>query len=502
MRLVDVPPSATVGVERRTKEVLRAAGISGLAFERELGPALVTLRFEAAVAGAVVERSIERLHTQPEVVYIEADRRVRPQLVPNDAAYHMQQWNLWDTYGIRAPAAWDQERGAAGLVIALLDTGILRHADLDGSRVLSGRDFVTDTRYSNDGDGWDADPSDPGDAVTAGTCPDGSPSKDQPSSWHGLHLAGVMLAATDNGVGIAGINHASRLLPVRVLGKCGGLFSDIIPALLWAAGLPVDKLEINPTPARVINLSFGAPGTCTPAVQDAIDRVVAAGAVVVVAAGNNDGIDVANVVPAGCNNVITVAATDRGGAVPSYSNVGSRVLLSAPGGSGPVGIYSLSNVGTAAPLPSPGGDRYNSLIGTSMATAQVSAAVSLMLSARPTLSPADTRALLQQSAQPYPAAGCLSGLCGAGILDAAEAVRLARTVAATTGTSGTAAGSGGGGGGCALRSGRWASSGVPLERDIALGLVLLCLSVSRMWCRRRENLRGLDTGHHRASARW
>lgn len=468
----DVPDAA--GLERRTKDVLRAADVPGLAFERELGPSVVTIRFVEAVPEAVVERAIERLGGQPGVVYVEADRRVRPHLVPNDPAYLPQQWNpggqwnLWDTYGIRAPEAWDQERGDAGLVIALLDTGILRHADLDPLRVLQGRDFITDTRYSNDGDGWDLDPGDPGDYVAADECGVGEPKED--SSWHGLHLAGVMLAATDNGVGIAGINHASRLLPVRVLGKCGGSFSDIIPAILWSAGLPVAGIEINPTPAKVINMSFGALGACTAAVQDAIDQAVAAGAVVVVAAGNNYGTDVANVVPAGCNNVITVAATDRGGAVPAYSNIGARVLLSAPGGGGAFDIYSLSNWGTTAPLPSPAGDDYTNIIGTSLATAQVSAAVSLMLSARPALGLADIRTLLQQSAQPYPAGGCLSGLCGAGILDAAEAVRLAGVVTS----------SGGGGGGCALRGGA-----LP-ERDIALWLVLLGLGALWTWRRRNE----------------
>ena len=470
----DVPDAA--GLERRTKDVLRAADVPGLAFERELGPSVVTIRFVEAVPETVVERAIERLRGQPGVVYVEADRRVRPHLVPNDPAYLIQQWNLWDTYGIRAPEAWDQERGDAGLVIAVLDTGILRHADLDPARVLQGRDFITDTRYSNDGDGWDTDPSDPGDYVAADECGVGEPEED--SSWHGLHLAGVVLAATDNGVGIAGINHASRLLPVRVLGKCGGSFSDIIPAILWSAGLPVAGIETNPTPAKVINMSFGALGACTAAVQDAIDQAVAAGAVVVVAAGNNYGTDVANVVPAGCNNVITVAATDRGGAVPAYSNIGARVLLSAPGGGGAFGIYSLSNTGTTGPVPSPAGDDYTNIIGTSLATAQVSAAVSLMLSAQPALGLADIRTLLQQSAQPYPAGGCLSGLCGAGILDAAEAVRLAGT-AATTDTP-VVTSSGGGGGGCTLRG------GASPERDIALWLVLLGLGALWTWRGRNE----------------
>lgn len=470
----DTPDAMTL--ERRVKEALRAAGVPGLAFERELGPSVATLRFASTVPEDVVDRAIERLRAQSGVVYVETDRRVRPHLAPNDPAYLTQQWNLWDTYGIHAPEAWDRERGTAGVVIAVLDTGILRHADLDPLRVLPGRDFITDLPYSNDGDGWDLDPSDPGDAVTAEACPDGSPAKDQDSSWHGLHLAGVMLAATDNGVGIAAINHASRLLPVRVLGKCGGSFSDIIPAILWSAGLPVAGIERNPTPAKVINMSFGAPGACTAAVQDAIDRAVAAGAVVVVAAGNNDGTDVASVVPAGCNNVITVAATDRGGAVPAYSNIGSRVLLSAPGGGGAFGIYSLSNGGATAPLPSPGGDRYVNIIGTSLATAQVSAAVSLMLSARPNLGLADIRALLQQSAQPYPAGGCLSGLCGAGILDAAEAVRLAgAAVASDTPPVATTSSGGGGGGGCTLHG------GAAPERDIALGLVLLGLGAWWTW---------------------
>jgi serine protease len=393
--------------------------------------------------------------------------------VPNDLL-RTNQWFHYEAYGVRAYTAWDVERGAAGVVMALLDTGILPHADLDGARVLPGYDFVSDTALSNDGNGLDANPTDPGDAVAAGECGVGTPA--QNSSWHGLHLAGIMIAESDNNIGVAGLNHASRLLPVRVLGKCGGSYADIIAGILWAAGLPGSGAPgINPTPARVINLSFAAEQTCTAGIQDAINRAVAAGVVVVAAAGNGNGNTVANVLPAGCDNVIAVAATTRAGDIASFSNVGSRVALSAPGGDAVVaanGIFSLYNAG----LTAAGADDYAYVAGTSVAAAQVTAGVSLLLSAQPALSGGDVRTILRQTAQAFPAGGCPAANCGAGILDLAAAVQLAQTFTPSGSGGASAASGGGGGGGCTLGV---RTSGAGGAYDLAWLLVLAGLAFVR-----------------------
>ena len=457
--------------EARLNAILRSLHIEGVVLERSVDTSLVVMRFTVPVSEQQVAEIAHQLESSPEVMYAEPDAWVRPAYTPSDSLVELtKQWFHYDTYGIRAYEAWDLERGDAGVVIALLDTGILTHEDLNPARVLPGYDFISVTSISNDGNGRDSDPTDPGDAVVEDECGAGDPAEDKPSSWHGLHLAGIMTATADNAVGGTGINHFSRLLPVRVLGKCGGNFSDILDAILWSAGLPVSGVPANPTPAKVINLSFAGTGSCNSAVQDAINRAVTAGSIVVAAAGNDDGADVANVFPAGCNNVIAVAATNRSGAVASYSNIGNRVLLGAPGGDGPFisdDIYSTFNTG----LTTPGADTYNYKRGTSVAAAQVSAAVSLILSIKPALTLGDVRQILSQTAQPY-TGGCLAGNCGAGRLDMFAALQLAQTTTPSNPPAAVQAGSssgGGGGGGCVLQP------GIPVTAGGAWWLVLLFL---------------------------
>jgi serine protease len=457
--------------EARLKAILRSLHIEGVVLERSVDTSLVVMRFTAPVSEQQIADIAHRLESSPEVMYAEPDAWVKPAYTPSDPlGERTKQWFHYDTYGIRAYEAWDLERGDAGVVIALLDTGILTHEDLNPARVLAGYDFISVSAISNDGNGRDANPTDPGDAVAADECGAGEPAED--SSWHGLHLAGIMTATADNAAGGTGINHFSRLLPVRVLGKCGGNFSDILDAILWSAGLPVSGIPTNPTPAKVINLSFAGTGVCNSAVQDVVNRAVAAGSIVVAAAGNGDGADIATVFPAGCNNVIAVAATDRSGAVASYSNIGSGVLLGAPGGGGPFisdDIYSTHNTG----LTSPGADTYEYFRGTSVAAAQVSAAVSLIVSIKPALTLSDIRQILNQTAQPY-TGGCLAGNCGAGRLDIFAALQLAQT----TTPRAVPTSSSGGGGGCVLRP------GTSVMADGAWWLVLLFLG--GLWLRHQS----------------
>jgi serine protease len=372
------------------------------------------------VPEAVAARLAARLANDPAVAYAVPDRVVKPLFVPNDSLY-AQQWNLFeDTGGIRMPDAWDQERGSPAVVIAQLDTGILPHVDLDPARWVPGYDFISDKHRANDGDGRDADPSDPGDWVTADECGSGELAED--SSWHGLQVAGVIGAAADNGAGIAGVNHGSRQLMARVLGKCGGNVSDIVDAMYWAAGLHIDGVPDNVYPARVINLSLGGEGPCDIHEQTAIDEMNARGAVVVVAAGNESG-DVANQHPANCQGVITVAATTRSGALAAYTNTGSGIALSAPGGDADNGVLTLTNTGSTVPAA----DDYLSVAGTSFATAQVSGIAGLMLSVNGDLNSQQVRDILVQSARAFPDASCDTRFCGAGIVDATAAVQLSVT---------------------------------------------------------------------------
>jgi serine protease len=348
------------------------------------------------------------------IEYAEPDRRMFAQLTPNDSSY-TSQWDLYDaTGGIRAPAAWDLATGL-GVVVAVIDTGLHLHADLVGQTV-AGYDMIIDTAVSNDGDGRDADPTDPGDWVATGECGVGSGASG--SSWHGTHVAGTIAAKTNNAAGIAGIAFNAKVQPVRVLGKCGGYTSDIADAIVWASGGTVAGLPANATPARVINLSLGGGGACGTTTQTAINGALARGTLTVVAAGNSAA-NAANFSPANCVGVVAVAATDRNGARAYYSNFGATVALAAPGGdtraNAANGILSTLNAGTAAP----GADALAYYQGTSMAAPHVAGVAALMFSAKPTATPAQVAAALKSSARPFPG---ICSQCGSGLLDANAAI--------------------------------------------------------------------------------
>jgi serine protease len=233
-------------------------------------------------------------------------------------------------------------------------------------------------------------------------------------------------AVANNGVGLAPINWKSPILNVRVMGKCGGALADIADGIRWAAGLPVPGIPLNARPARVINLSLSGQGACGPILQSAVTDALAAGAVVVAAAGN-DNASADDRWPSNCNGVIAVAATSRNGSRAFYSNHGSRIAVAAPGGGfgGSIQILRNSGATTADPL----GYIYGQQVGTSLATPHVSGTVSLMQAIAPDLTPAEIRALLEASARPFPTVAadpCTTATCGAGIVDAATAVLRAR----------------------------------------------------------------------------
>jgi serine protease len=357
------------------------------------------------------------------------DYPLGPLLTPNDSYFRSgDQWYLTATAslkGIDTVHAWDITTGDAGMVIAVVDSGIASHPEFAG-RTVPGYDFVSDVTSANDGDGFDADASDPGDGRTAGVCsaPFATAAN---SNWHGTFIAGVIGATSNNGAGIAGVNWNARIQPVRVLGRCGATTSNVLDGASWAAGLPVPGVSPNPTPARVINISIGGKGACLPQYQVIFDQIVAAGAFVAVPAGN-DNADAGAYSPASCAGVSTVVATNLIGLRASYSNFSIGADISAPGGDisrsgNSDAIVSTSNSGnldSASPA-------YRAGDGTSFATALVSGVASLMLAVNPNLTPGQLKQLMAQSAAPFPlGSDCLTGICGAGIVNAFAAVKAAQ----------------------------------------------------------------------------
>ena len=414
-----------------------------LTYVRSMSDGSLVVRLPEGISTAEAYALVSQLTQEPGVLAAQVDKRVYPALVPNDTQY-ANQWHLSeDTAGMRMPAAWDLSTGSSGVVIAVVDSGILSHIDLDAARILPGYDFISDIPTANDGNGRDADPTDPGDAVLANECDVGEPPTDEPSSWHGLSVVGVMAATSDNSNDVAGIDFAARILPVRVLGKCGGFVSDIIDAIRWSAGLSVTGVPDNPTPAKVINLSLAGDGACSAQEQAAINDAVAAGSVVIVAAGN-EGMDVANFSPANCANVVTVGAVARDGSIASYTNRGEEVDLAGPGGDGPDptdDVLTLWNLGTTAA----GTDSLAYIEGTSFTAAEVSAIAALMLSVNGALEPDTVRSILRATARSFPDSSCNTNRCGQGLVDASAALAGAADPASVLGSSS-------GGGGCvALR---------------------------------------------------
>jgi serine protease len=355
------------------------------------------------------------------IEYIEPDRILHPLgMTPNDPMFN-QQWSLYDsTAGINAVNAWGLSTGA-GVVVAVVDTGVRPHADLV-SNLLSGYDFVSATQVSNDNDGRDSDASDPGDGVAADFCGTGTAA--QNSSWHGTHVAGIIAATANNATGVIGAAYNAKVLPVRVLGRCGGYTSDIADGITWAAGGAVSGAPTNTRPAKVINLSLGGPGACDITMQTAINKARSLGSVLIVAAGNQSG-DVSQSTPSSCSGIVTVAAVGMSGGRAYYSNYGSTVSVAAPGGDPSAAILSTVDAGTSGPV----GDSYASYMGTSMATPHVSAVAAMMLARNATLTPDQIASMLKSTARPFPA-DC-SG-CGAGLVDAYGAVSAAASASGAT----------------------------------------------------------------------
>lgn len=402
----------------RSANAAKSSGAMSLQQVRRMTKGADVVRLSQKIDRQAAQALMREIAANPSVEYVEVDRLNKALFVPNDPGY-AQQWGFnGATAGIRAETAWNTTSGA-GAVVAVLDTGITNHADLNAN-ILPGYDFIVDTFVSRDGNGRDADPSDPGDWITANEC--GGTHAAQNSSWHGTHVAGTVAAVTNNSTGVAGTAYSAKVVPVRVLGRCGGYDSDIADAIIWASGGTVSGVPANANPAEVINLSLGGSGACGATTQAAINTAVANGSTLVIAAGN-DNVNVSNASPANCSNVVAVASITSTGARSSFSNYGALIDIAAPGSN----IYSTLNAGTTTP----GAASYASYNGTSMATPHVAGVVALIQSVSATpKTPAQVETLLKSSARAFPATP--SQTIGSGMLDAAAAVAAAQGGGADT----------------------------------------------------------------------
>ncbi|MEF9981095.1 MAG: S8 family peptidase [Glutamicibacter sp.] len=411
--IVTYKASATqTGKSSRAKAWGKAAKAAGVTVKemRAMATGSFVVKADKKLKGKGAKEFMADIAQSGLVESVEPDAIMKISMTPNDTRYG-EQWHYSGTNGMRLPSAWDIATGE-GSIVAVLDTGITSHSDLNAN-IVSGYDFVSSSASARDGNGRDANPQDEGDWYAAGEC-GGSYSGN--SSWHGTHVAGTVAAVTNNSSGVAGVAPDAKIQPVRVLAKCGGSLSDIADAIIWASGGAVPGIANNPTPADTINMSLGGGGACGTTYQAAINAAVSRGTSVVVAAGNESQ-NASNSRPANCENVITVAASNPSGAPSYYTNYGSAVDVTAPGGDtryAGQGVLSTINTGTTTPSS----QGYAFYQGTSMATPHVAGMVALMKSADPGMSPASVETALKQGTRAMPG-GCSIG-CGAGLVDAAK----------------------------------------------------------------------------------
>ena len=477
-----------------------------MARSRQLTPSMHVMYLQRTLYGADVDAALEALRADPAVKFAEVDQRRYPHTVPNDPLFPPSadaagQWFMLtpstataasDAAATDAVSAWSITTGSAGTVIADVDTGVLfTHPDLlragFGGRLLPGYDFVSEDLnpttgaelgtylIANDGDGWDPDPTDPGDWINAADQQNTTlfPASSCPiadSSWHGTRVMGLLGALTNNDLGVAGMTWNPYLLPVRALGKCGGYDSDIIAGMEWAVGMTVNGVTDNPYPADIVNLSLGGSGSCPSDYADAVSTLSGMGVLIVASAGNEGGgVDA----PGNCSGVLAVAGLRNVGTKVGYSSFGAEVGVSAPAGncvntSGPClrSIDTTTNSGLTVATTNTYTDEYNYNVGTSFSAPIVSGVAALMRAVNANLTPAQLIARLKASASPFPqpaglpvcptmqtdpTTGASTGQCacpndgsqcGAGMVNALAAVTSAeRPIAAVVVPSATGLGS-------------------------------------------------------------
>src|SRR3984957_14864511 len=478
----------------------------GMAKSRQFTPSMHVMFLKKTLYGADVETALAKLRADSALQFAVIDQRRYPHSLPNDPLFEPTpgvangQWYMLapnpvvvvegvatsDLSATDAVDAWGITTGSSGIVIADVDSGVLfDYPDLLraglGGRLLPGYDFVGSDYnpnslfnglgtflIANDGDGWDPDPSDPGDWISSTDIQNSLFASDQvaPSSWHGTRVVGVLGAISNNDAGIAGMTWGSWILPVRALGKGGGYDSDILAAIQWAAGLSVTNTDgsavpDNPYPADIINLSLGGgtdsrSGSNGAAYLSALTSVTGMGVLIVVSAGNTSG-DVE--LPGNCSTVVpgvmAVAGLRNVGTKEGYSSFGPQVSVSAPAGNcvNNAGnclrsIDTTTDLGTMGPLS---GSNYtytnetNVNLGTSFSAPIVSGIAALMRSVNYNLTPVQLAARIEASATAFPPntgnipvcpaletadgsdqCSCpTTGQCGTGMVNALSAVKAA-----------------------------------------------------------------------------
>ena len=445
LKLGTVNAAATRARAATAASARTAAAAPKASYMRKLGVGADLIKLSKRLSSTEMRALVRELSADPAVKYVEIDRLVRhtglrapladlqPQLAPDDQYYAQYQWHLQNNAGgMNATAGWDVSTGA-GVVVAVLDTGIVPHPDM-AANMLEGYDFITDAvvsrrptdeRVPGAYDYGDWNP-------VADECYAGSPVS--PSSFHGTHVSGTVAELTNNSSGMAGVAHNAKVLPVRVLGRCGGYTSDIADAIVWASGGTVAGVPANANPAEVINMSLGGGPACPQITQDAVNIAVANGTTVVVAAGN-DNSDVTNFSPASCDDVVSVAAGRITGERASYSNYGALVDLTGPGGGGGVdgapNGYVWQATNSSDTSPDLGSPTYGGMAGTSMASPHVAGVAALVQSAVVAAggtpkTPAEMEQILVDSARPFPATP--DRAIGSGLLDAPAALAKALEV--------------------------------------------------------------------------
>lgn len=334
--------------------------------------------------GETVESFVDSLEALPNVEYAQPNYIYTLERTVNDG-YIGSQWHL-DKIG--AFNAWDTTMGSSDIRVAVIDTGVdLNHPDLTG-QIVAQADVVANDGSAQDDDG------------------------------HGTHVAGIIAAKADNGIGVAGVAPGVKLIAVDVFTyymdngtlKFGASSIDVVKGIEYAVSNDAD----------VINLSLGHYGSEDTLLKNAIDSAVSLGVVCVAAAGNNSSNQPHY--PGDFESCISVTATDWNDSFASYSNYGPEKDISAPGGdsnSMPDSLI-LSTVYDARNHTS--GYEYQS--GTSMASPVVAGVVALMLSANPSLGVNDVKNILYNTAVDLCAPG-RDDFYGYGRINANAAVAMA-----------------------------------------------------------------------------
>jgi serine protease len=300
-------------------------------------------------------------------------------------------WHLGslDTSVPAAPSAINTaaiKPGTHEVVVAVIDSGVLSgHPSLEG-RLLPGYDLLSPPMNLRGERSSDFSP-DVRDAKCEGRATSNA------YRTHGTEISSLI--AGNGADGVRGVNPSAKIVPIRLFGSCPMSRNDLLDALAWAAGIAVDGIPVNTNPAKVINLSFsGGKQVCGPDLQKLLDRLAKKNIFVVAAVGNTFGKK--NAEPANCNGVISVGALDAENNIETYSALDPRTVIYAPGGGKTldkdapwrtnklkVATFEVDFLGQEVHAGVARG------VGTSYAAPLVSGFISLLLSQRPNMTPAE-----------------------------------------------------------------------------------------------------------------